>query len=312
MSVEMKTQIEISTVNYKGWPNCCRLSNGSIELIVTTDVGPRIIRFGFVGGDNEFCEFPDQLGKTGGNAWRIYGGHRLWHAPEMQSRTYFPDNGPVRLEKQDAIVRVIQPAEPTTGIQKEIDIHMDAKNARVKVVHRLRNCGALDIELAPWALSVMATGGTAIVPLPLRCSHSEDLQPCNSLTLWKYTNMSDPRWTWGNQYILLRQETTPTVKQQKVGVLAPDGWVGYARAGNLFVKKFQHLADARYPDFGSSVEVFTNHEMLEVETLGPLASLAPGGHVEHTEQWFLFRNVPTPKNDAEIEKHVLSKVKTAK
>src|ERR1035437_8818705 len=111
------------------------------------------------------------------------------------------------------------------------------------------------------------------------------------LTLWKYTNMSDPRWTWGNQYILLRQETTPTVKQQKVGVLAPDGWVGYARAGNLFVKKFQHLADARYPDFGSSVEVFTNHEMLEVETLGPLASLAPGGHVEHTEQWFLFRNV---------------------
>lgn len=308
----MKTQIETSTVNYKGWPNCCRLSNGSIELIATTDVGPRIIRFGFVGGDNEFCEFPDQLGKTGGNAWRIYGGHRLWHAPETQPRTYFPDNGPVKLERHDSFVRLIQPTEPTTGIQKEIDIHMDPKDARVEIVHRLRNCGAWATELAPWALSVMATGGTAIVPLPPHGAHSENLQPCASLTLWRYTNMSDPRWTWGNQYILLRQETTPTVKQQKVGVLTPDGWAAYARSGNLFLKKFQHVADARYPDFGASAEVFTNHEILEVETLGPLTSLAPGGQVEHLEQWYLFRNVPMPKNDADVDKHILPKVKTAK
>ena len=32
--------------SYGGWPNCYRLSNGLIDLVVTADVGPRIIRLG--------------------------------------------------------------------------------------------------------------------------------------------------------------------------------------------------------------------------------------------------------------------------
>ena len=37
---------------YAGWPNCVWLSNGKVDVVVTTDVGPRIIRYGFVGGQN--------------------------------------------------------------------------------------------------------------------------------------------------------------------------------------------------------------------------------------------------------------------
>ena len=48
--------MDVQKTDYRGWPNCCRLSNGLIDLIATTDVGPRIIRFGFVGEDNEFKE----------------------------------------------------------------------------------------------------------------------------------------------------------------------------------------------------------------------------------------------------------------
>ncbi len=70
---------------YKGWQNCYRMTNGQIELIATTDVGPRIIRFAFVGEDNIFGENPDQVGKTGGEEWRIYGGHRLWHAQTVRT-----------------------------------------------------------------------------------------------------------------------------------------------------------------------------------------------------------------------------------
>jgi hypothetical protein len=44
-----------------------------------------------------------------------------------------------------------------------------------------------------------------------------------------------------------------------------------------------------YPDFGCSVEIFTNAAMLEVETLGPLATLEPGSAVEHVEEWSLHR-----------------------
>src|ERR1041384_8610119 len=81
-------------VSYDGWPNCVRLTNGQVELIVTTDVGPRVIRFGFVGGQNLFKEFKDQVGKTGGDEWRGYGGHRLWDAPGAAPPPPFPPNVP--------------------------------------------------------------------------------------------------------------------------------------------------------------------------------------------------------------------------
>src|SRR5437867_3326516 len=52
-------------IEYGGWPRCVRLANERVELVVTTDVGPRIIRFGYRGGENVFAEFAGQVGKTG-------------------------------------------------------------------------------------------------------------------------------------------------------------------------------------------------------------------------------------------------------
>lgn len=297
-------------VSYQGWPTCARLSNGSIELIITGDVGPRIIRFGFLNSHNEFAEYAGQVGKTGGDEWRIYGGHRLWHAPEAKPRTYFPDNHPVKFEQHAGFLRVIQPVEPTTGIQKEIDIALAPDAAHVHLTHRLRNLGVWPVELAVWALSVMAPGGTAIIPMPPRGSHNDHLLPANSLALWPYTNMSDARWTWGEKYILLRQDPNAS-NPQKTGAAVPDGWVAYARSNHLFVKRFTHMRGATYPDFGSSVETFTNSDMLEVETLSPLTALAPGQAVEHVENWHLFDGVPMPGSDADVERDVLPRAVAA-
>jgi hypothetical protein len=295
-------------VTYKGWQNCYRLSNGLVDLIVTTDVGPRIMRFGFVGGENELKEYEEMMGKTGGDEWRIYGGHRLWHAPEAKPRTYFPDNSPVVLEEHPGCVRLIQPVETTTGIQKEIDLRLSPDGGEVEVIHRLRNTNLWTVELAPWALSVMAQGGTAIIPLPPRGSHEEHLLPTNTITLWAYTDMTDPRWWWGSRYVMLRQDPAVS-KPQKVGVMTPEGWAAYARNGHLFVKMFHYVDGERYPDFGSSVETFTNADMLEVETLGPFVALPPGATVEHVERWLLFQDVPVPRSDDEVDRHVLPKVK---
>jgi len=295
-------------VSYRGWPNCYRLSNGLVDLVVTSDVGPRIIRFGFLNQVNEFKEYDAMMGLTGGDEWRIYGGHRLWHAPEATPRTYYPDNEPVRVEEHPGFVRLIQPTETTTGIQKELDIHLWSDSAHAKVVHRLRNHNLWAVELAPWALTVMAPGGKIIIPLPPRGSHPEHLLPVNTLTLWAYTDLSDPRWTWGRKYILLRQDPAATTPQ-KIGAMVPDGWVAYANRGHLFVKKFSHVPEATYPDFGCSVETFTNADMLEVETVAPLVNLQPGTTVEHVEDWFLFDNVPVPQDDADVDRHVLPLVR---
>ena len=287
---------------YGKWRNNYRLSNGRIELVVTADVGPRIIRMGFVNGQNLFYEDPQALGKTGGGEWRLYGGHRLWHAPEDLVRTYVPDNFPVSVEAIAGGLRVTQPNEAANGILKQIDITMDDGAAHIRLVHRLTNTGPWPITVAIWALSVMAGGGTAIIPLPPRGEHPKDLLPTGQLAIWPYANMADPRWTWGQRYILLRQTNAPP---QKIGAYVPDGWAAFALGGDLLVKRFTPVAGATYPDLNSNVEVFTNEFMLEVETLGPITKIAPGEAVEHGEDWGLFNGVPAPENDADVERSVL-------
>jgi hypothetical protein len=204
-------------------------------------------------------------------------------------------------------VRLIQPPETTTGIQKEMDVYLSPSEAQVEVTHRLRNTNPWAVELAPWALSVMAAGGKAIIPLPPRGTHPEALLPVNTITLWAYTDMSDPRWTWGRKYVMLRQDPQARTPQ-KAGVMVVDGWAAYARNGHLFVKKFDYVEGALYPDFGCTAEAWTDPDMLEVETLGPLARLEPGAAVEHVEQWSLFRDAPVPEGDADVDRHVLPKV----
>jgi len=290
---------DYQTIPFLGWENCVRLGNDRIELVVTTDVGPRIIYLGLLGQDNEFATYPDMLGKTGGEEWRIYGGHRLWHAPEDPVRTYWPDNSAIQVEAHEGFVRFIQPQEDNTGIVKEMDVAVHPEQARVRITHRLINRNLWAVSLAPWALSVMAPGGVGVIPLPPRGEHPRDLLPSSSLTLWPYTDMSDSRWTWGEKFILLRQEPG-NAKPQKIGAFTPDGWVAYARRGHLFVKQFDVAENAAYPDRNSTVEVFTNADMLEAETLGPLETLAPGAAVTHTELWSLFDGVPQPETEQDV------------
>lgn len=305
----MKTTLQ--KIAYGGWPNCYRLSNGLVELVATTDVGPRLIRLGFPGESNEFREVPEHLGQVGGNQWRSYGGHRLWHAPEQKPRTYLPDNEPVQLEEQGELVRLVQPLEAATGIQKEIDLWVDPTHPHLKLTHRLSNRGLWPVELAPWALTVMAAGGVAIIPHPPRGPWPDFLLPSHQLVLWPYTDMSDPRWNWGEKYVLLRQDAQAKLPQ-KIGAHNLDGWVAYQRNGHLFLKLYSVDPQAAYPDRGCTVETFTNAVMLEVETLGPLVRLEPGASVEHVEDWFLFQDVPEPRNDSEVEAQVLPRLQQAR
>ncbi len=281
-------------VSYGGWPRCIRLANRNIELIATTDIGPRIIRFGFIGAPNLFKEFAD-VGKTGGEAWRNYGGHRLWHAPEAKPRSYAPDNGPIEHQWDGAALKLIQPTEAATGIQKEIEIFLDARRDSVAVLHRLVNKNHWPVELAPWALTVMQGPGRAILPQE---PPSDELLPVRPVGLWGYTNMADPRWTWGAKFIQLRCDPAAATPQ-KVGLGNKQGWAAYCRDGQVFLKCFA-FDPAAYPDFGCNAECYTRGDMLEVESLGPLTRLAPNAAVAHLERWYLFK-AEISESDDKIE-----------
>src|ERR1051325_10946729 len=226
-TIHWEAEMKMETIPYGGWKNCIRLSNGRIELVATTEVGPRVIRLGFVGGQNLFKEWKDHLGKTWGDTWTLYGGHRLWHAPEVQPRTYQPDNAPVLHLWDGQRLRLTQPVESTTGIRKELEITLAGDANHVTVLHRLTNQGQWPVELAPWALSVLNGGGRAIFPQEPSRPHAEQLLPVRPLVLWGYTDMRDPRWIWGTKYIQLRNDPARNTAQ-KLGLMNTPGWAAYA------------------------------------------------------------------------------------
>ena len=293
----------IEKVSYGGWPNCYRLSNGESELIVTSDVGPRVMRYGFIGGQNLFYEKADELGKSAEPWWAMRGGHRLWASPEVKPDTYALDNAPVQVTLGgNGSVSLLQPVELETGLQKEIAVTYEGTD--VAVTHRITNKGTRARQLAPWALSQMAKGGTAMVALPARGGHSEQLLPTNPLVMWAYTNFADKRWLFTKQYILLRQNPADQ-SPQKTGLFNVNTRAAYLLGTELFIKRCQADPNAVYPDFHCSFEMFTNGDFLELETLGPLVDLPPGATVEHSERWSLHKDVRLAAlNEAEIERVV--------
>ena len=41
-------------IEFEGLKNCYRIYNDTVDLIAPTEIGPSILRFGFVGEKNEF------------------------------------------------------------------------------------------------------------------------------------------------------------------------------------------------------------------------------------------------------------------
>jgi hypothetical protein len=284
----------VEKTSYKGWQNCYRVSNGEVELIVTSDVGPRVIRFGFVGGQNLFKEYPEQLGNSGEEKFQLRGGDRVWKAPEDPVATWAPDNVPVNIRVTPTGLVARAPVEPLTGLQKEIEVSMASSGTGVTVSHRITNHGMFPLEFSPWVLTMMAQGGIAITGFPPRGHHPENLEATNPLVMWAYTNLADPRWKFTREYLTLRQDPNNN-DAQKIGLFNRDTWAAYMLNGEAFVKRTQADPSKTYPDFGCSFETFTNSEFLEMETLGPITRVLPGQTVEQTERWMLFRHVQLPE-----------------
>ncbi len=298
-------EIKVERTEYKGWRNCYRVSNGEAELIVTGDVGPRVIRFGFVGGQNVFKEYPEQMGKSGEDKFQLRGGDRVWKAPEDPVATWTPDNVPIEIIPTPTGLVARAPVEPLTMLQKEIEVSMAPSGTEVTVSHRITNHSLFSVEFAPWVLTMMAPGGTAITGFPPRGRHPINLEATNPLVMWAYTNLADKRWTFTKKYLALHQDPNNS-EAQKLGTFNRDTWAVYLLNGEAFVKRATADPAKTYTDFGCSFETFTNNEFLEIETLGPLTKVSPGQTVTQVEHWSLHRNVRVPALiDDDIDRVVL-------
>jgi hypothetical protein len=260
-----------------------RIGNGRIELDVLVGAGPRIVRLQIPGGANMLAEVPHKSWTTPAGTFWIRGGHRLWHAPEAFPRTYQPDNDGQELTLLPDGVRLVRPAEPTSGIAKTLTITLHADRAAATLTHELHNQGPWPIEVAPWAITQLRLGGLAILPISGPTTAGQ-LLPDRRLVFWPYTKLNDPRIGLHDDYLLVH--ATPGAPA-KVGTFGQLGWAGYLLDGTLLIKRWTPQPGLPHPDDGCNLESYFDEDNLELETLAPLTRLEPGATASHVEEWEL-------------------------
>jgi len=273
---------------------------GNLVFGVAKDIGPRVMKLTVKArpGENLFAVLPDAGVETTDGFWHIYGGHRLWSSPEAMPRSYSADNTPVKIVERNGNVNIYGNTEIQNNIQKEIEIR-PAGEASAEVIHRIKNIGRWPVTLACWALSVMKPGGFAVVPVK---AGGEGLLPDRRMSLWPYTDLSDERLVMAKDFIFLKQDAKSR-SPVKIGAMAYPCWTAYWVDGLLFVKKFVR-EEGRYPDFGCSVEVYTNSDMLELETVGALKTLESGDTAEHRETWTVIEVPALSPAQSDVEEKI--------
>lgn len=295
---------------FENFGRCLWITNGVIEAAVTLDVGPRVIRFGFVGGQNLFVTQPDRGTRWSGPAFDAYygagsvsyafGGHRIWITPERAPETYYPDNDPVAWEAVGDRFRFTPPPQRKNEVQLELILRMDPEKPLLSVENAVTNVSGGEKEFAVWTVSAMNLGGLEVLP---HATDKTGYLPNRTLSLWPYTDAADDRFYNGRQYLSFRQDPRAS-GAFKLGSNNRSGRVAYLLNGEVFRKETPpHEPDRRYPDGGVSFETYLSPSILELETLGPVETVSPGQRVTLEETWSLIRTDrrPDPRQDGELD-----------
>jgi hypothetical protein len=252
------------------------IENDFLRVDFLTTVGPRIIGLYSKQAEIELLAPSfDMHWPTPHGEYYLYGGHRIWKAPEDSFYNCPEDNVSVIDENNRVTLRNSVDA---SGLQKEITFCLD-ENC-VRLTHQLIWQGEKPIELAPWTITQVPLGGLAVLPQTDLCEGSA---PTRNLALFPYASIQDARLEVHDDMILVRGCADP--KAFKLGNYNPFGWAAYMLEKALFIKHFPVSDFRMLPDMGSNVEVYVRDAYLELETLGKLTSLNPGEAVAFDETW---------------------------
>jgi hypothetical protein len=257
-----------------------RLQNPDAYVTLARAFGPRVTGYGRH-GKNALGQAPHVQAQTPHGLWRAHGGHRLWVAPESMPLSYEPDDSPVTITEHGPRDVTLTQKNGPAGIEKRMRVTLAETGSETRITHTLIQDTAQ--KIAAWALTIMADGATAIVPQEPVKPHSECFDPARPMVLWHFSDLRDPRYTFGPESIRIHADAARGTPQ-KLGFGNHQGWLAAETSAGLFTKRFAYDAAASYPDFGSNCEVFTQGAFLELESLSPLSDAR---EITHVETWTL-------------------------
>ena len=272
----------VDKTDFNGF-DAVRISNDKgDELVIVTEIGPRIMSFKPEGRDNFFYVDEKNLNRknVGSTEWFVYGGTRLWISPECPA-TYAPDNVQVHTTLEDNCVTITSPDE-ATSIKKIMKIQ--AEKDYFSIDYTIVNEGSHLLTAGIWALSCIMPGEGSAIYLPWGEDSEWDVKDMKYWKSWLGvgSNIESKQWRPTNEFFVVN----PTGETGKVGFTNRHGFALFQRKDLSFIKRSAYIEGAVYPDDGCNFEIYTSDIFYEVETLSPLYCLKPGISYSHREQWW--------------------------
>lgn len=258
-----------------------RIAGEGLAVTVTTACGPRILGLEGPDGRNLLAELPDlRIEIPGLPPYPLRGGHRLWNTPEVPAIAYRPDDAPVTVTEVPGGVDLQGAADPVQGVAKRIRVVI--ADGAVHVEHEIRNTSDAPLETAPWAITQVPPRGEVWIPVGMGDRFGKWL-PNRAIVLWPYSSVADPRLTLGDDIVVVRG-VAGAAGRVKVGTQRSRGWIAWRDGGTLLLVEAAE-EEGSFGDMGASTQCYSCGDFVELETLGPVVTLAPGERTLHRLRW---------------------------
>ena len=198
--------------------------------------------------------------------------------------SFYPDNEPVAWEQIPDGVILCQATDLWNNFTKMLCIRF-LTDGRIEVTHILKNSGKKEMMISLWGITTLCGGGSAEIPFTSKASTVEEYQPRRVIVLWGNASLADERLIFNQDSIevhhLLKKSS------MKFGLCSSVGKMSAMNFGQKLTISFQPLLPEQCSDLGCNSEIFLNHDIMELETLGPKTLLEPGKSIEHREYWYV-------------------------
>jgi hypothetical protein len=289
-------EVSVEKVTYHGWDDCLILKNSVAEVVIVPAVG-RVMQFRFTGEeDGAFWEnraldgkAPDPKSKEWGN----FGGDKTWPSPQsdwpkVTDRAWPPppafDSMPVEAQSvakpTTKGVLLKSPVDPFYGIRTERLIMLDPDKAVMEINTTYYKVEGEPRKVGIWTITQLKDPVDVLMPV------SKDSAFKDGYNKQSTDLPMGIRLRYGGLLTMKRDRTKNTKIGNDASALY---WIGER---SILKIETPRVADAEYPDQGSSAEVYTNADPLpyvELELLGPLHTMKVGDRIEKTMTYTLSR-----------------------
>lgn len=267
-------------------------ATGALELVLVSEYGPRVASLSVPGGENLLLWKPETYTR---GAWDLRGGHRVWvtrpRADENED-TYAVDNEPCDVAIAGNAVTVTGALNAANATRRGITVTA-VDEETVKVDNFVTNGGDMLYSGGVWALTCTVPGAETEYAVPVGDGSSWDAFTMVHFREWGGHGQGG----FGDDQIAVTDDLVrvrPRGVENKRMVQSHHGIIAMCDPGRgvTFAKQALFQPAGQYP-LNTNIAFYIGPEnfMVEMETMGPEATLKPGGTLHHEEVWKLTQPV---------------------